>query len=128
VLCHPGEINQVILNLIVNAAQAIGDVSQLTGKLGKITVRTVRDGANAHIMISDTGAGIAPENRDRLFEPFFTTKQIGRGTGQGLAISRSIVHDKHQGQISFESEVGVGTTFSIRLPLGAEAVDDLRAA
>ena len=128
VLCHPGEINQVILNLIVNAAHAIGDVSRSSGKLGKITVRTVREGTNAHITIGDTGAGIAPENRDRLFEPFFTTKQVGQGTGQGLAISRSIVHDKHHGQISFESEVGVGTTFSIRLPLDAEAVAEVRAA
>ncbi len=120
VLCHPGEINQVVLNMIVNAAHAIGEVVS-DGMLGKITLTTRVDGEHAVITIGDTGAGIAPENRDRVFEPFFTTKEVGRGTGQGLALARSIIVDKHHGQISFESEPGVGTTFTIRLPIDAAA-------
>ena len=127
VLCHPGEINQVVLNMIVNAAHAIGDVVS-EGRRGKITVTTRVDGDDVIITIGDTGGGIAPEHHDRVFEPFFTTKEVGRGTGQGLAIARSIVIDKHHGQISFESELGVGTTFTIRLPIDVDARSAVKQA
>jgi signal transduction histidine kinase len=117
IACLPGEFNQVILNLIVNAAHAIGDRSQ-EGKQekGKIRVQTARCPTGVEIRVSDTGAGIPPEARAKIFDPFFTTKEIGKGTGQGLAIARSVIVDKHKGSIDFETEVGVGTTFTIRLP------------
>jgi signal transduction histidine kinase len=115
VCCLPGEFNQVILNIIVNAAHAIADREQGNGK-GVIGVRTVRLGNTVEIRISDTGTGIPEAARGRVFDPFFTTKEVGKGTGQGLAIARSVVVDKHQGEISFETEMGKGTTFIIRLP------------
>jgi PAS domain S-box-containing protein len=117
--CLLGELNQVFLNLVVNAAHAIGDRVKGTDQRGLITVRTRRENGFAHISISDTGCGIPEEIRPRIFEPFFTTKEVGKGTGQGLTIARSVVVDKHGGRIDFESEVGQGTTFHIRLPLGA---------
>jgi signal transduction histidine kinase len=116
--CLPGEFNQVILNLIVNAAHAIGDVVKKTeGARGTIRISTRLDGDWVEIRVSDTGAGIPEEIRHRIFEPFFTTKAVGKGTGQGLAIARSVVVDKHGGTLEFESEVGRGTTFIIRLPV-----------
>jgi PAS domain S-box-containing protein len=117
VSCHPGEFNQVILNLIVNAAHAIGDVAHQGGpQRGTIRVETRRSAEWAEIRIEDTGTGIAEKFRSRIFDPFFTTKEIGKGTGQGLAIARSVVVDKHGGSIHFETEEGKGTTFIIRLP------------
>jgi signal transduction histidine kinase len=123
--CLPGELNQVILNVIVNAAHAIGDVvgSGSKGK-GKITIRTRRDGDFAEIAISDTGSGIPENIRGRIFDPFFTTKHVGRGTGQGLAIAHNVVVERHGGYITFKTEVGQGTTFFIRLPIeGGEESD-----
>ena len=117
VVCHVGDLNQVFLNLVVNAAHAIGDVVGASGALGRIDLRAWRDGDHAVITIADTGSGIPEAIRDRIFEPFFTTKEVGRGTGQGLAIARSIVVDRHHGSLSFTSEVGRGTTFTIRLPI-----------
>jgi signal transduction histidine kinase len=116
VRCHGGDINQVILNLIVNAAHAIGDVVQGTDTLGLIRVRSWLERDRAIISISDTGGGIPLEIRTRIYDPFFTTKAVGKGTGQGLAIARSVV-EKHGGELTFESELGAGTTFFIRLPL-----------
>jgi signal transduction histidine kinase len=116
VACHPGEINQVLLNLIVNAAHAIGDRVAGTGDRGTITVTTRRVDDCIEILVADTGTGIPEAVRDRIFDPFFTTKQVGRGTGQGLAIARSIIVDKHSGSLGFESETGRGTTFVVRLP------------
>jgi two-component system NtrC family sensor kinase len=117
VSCLPGEFNQVILNLIVNAAHAIGDRAKKgSEKKGKITVETGRCPAGVEIRIGATGTGIPLDVRAKIFDPFFTTKEIGKGTGQGLAIARSIVVDKHEGSIDFESVVGEGTTFIIRLP------------
>jgi len=122
VLCHAGELNQVILNLLVNAAQAIeqavGDGSQ--GK-GKIVVSTRRAGECAEISISDTGAGIPEAARSRIFEPFFTTKPVGKGTGQGLALAHTAIVRRHGGKIWFDSELGKGTTFYIRIPFGETA-------
>ncbi len=116
VTCRPGDLNQVFLNVIVNAAHAIEDVVQGTDARGIIRVRTATDGDAVVIAISDTGGGIPPEVRGKVFEPFFTTKDVGRGSGQGLAIARSIV-EAHGGTISFETMPGQGTTFRIRIPL-----------
>ena len=116
-LCHVDDLNQVFLNLLVNAAHAIADRLVPDGPKGRITVRTEHEGPAVRIEIEDTGCGIPEAIRERVFEPFFTTKEVGRGTGQGLAIAQSIVVDKHGGTLTFESEVGRGTTFTIRLPI-----------
>lgn len=116
VRCCAGEIGQVFLNLIVNAVHAIED----TKRHGKIIVRTGVVGDVVEIAISDTGTGIPEAIRPRVFDPFYTTKEAGKGTGQGLAIAEQIVVAKHKGTLTFESEVGVGTTFHIRLPLHHE--------
>jgi signal transduction histidine kinase len=120
VVCHIGDLNQVFLNLLVNAAQAIedafgGDAAEGYVK-GTISVRTRAEGDSVVVSISDTGCGIPEEFQTRVFDPFFTTKTVGRGSGQGLAIARSIVVDKHGGELTLESEPGKGTTFHIRLP------------
>ncbi len=116
--CIPGEFNQVILNLITNASHAISDVVQNSAESkGKITVKTHNDGDFALISISDTGTGIPAAVRDKIFDPFFTTKEVGKGTGQGLNLSHSVIVDKHGGTITVETEEGMGTTFIIRLPL-----------
>jgi PAS domain S-box-containing protein len=126
--CQPGEFNQVILNLIVNAAHAIADVvGKGDPEKGKITVQTRDTPEWVEIRIQDTGSGIPEKVRARVFDPFFTTKEIGKGTGQGLAIARSVVVDKHGGTIHFETGEGTGTTFIVRLPhdgktLAAKAV------
>jgi signal transduction histidine kinase len=119
--CYAGEINQVVLNLIVNAAHAIGDVVKGTGAKGKIKVATRMLGDQVEISIGDTGRGIPVEVRSRIFDPFFTTKEVGKGTGQGLAIARTVVVDKHGGTLHFETELGQGTTFYIRLPVARPA-------
>ena len=116
--CMAGEISQVFLNLIINAAHAIGDITE-SGRKGKGLIRLttcIRDGW-LEIRIADTGSGIPVAVQNRIFDPFFTTKKIGKGTGQGLAIARSTVVDKHQGTLRFETEVGKGTTFIVLLPL-----------
>jgi signal transduction histidine kinase len=117
VRCLLGDINQVILNLIVNAAHAIEDTVKGTDGKGLITIRTRRDERAVYVDISDTGGGIPEGIRDRIFDPFFTTKGVGKGTGQGLAIARSVVVEKHRGSLTFQSEIGKGTTFTIELPL-----------
>jgi two-component system NtrC family sensor kinase len=108
--CHPQMLNQVFLNILVNAGQAI------EGE-GKIAVRTRREGDDVQISISDTGRGIKPEDRSKILAGGFTTKAVGIGTGLGLAISKKIVEETHGGSLSFESEVGAGTTFHIRIPI-----------
>jgi signal transduction histidine kinase/FixJ family two-component response regulator len=116
--CLPGEFNQVILNIVVNAAQAIAEVVQDGAKgKGVISVKTRSVGEWAEIRIRDTGAGIPEKIRHKVFDPFFTTKAVGKGTGQGLAIAHAVIVDRHGGTISFESETGVGTVFIIRLPM-----------
>jgi PAS domain S-box-containing protein len=120
VLCHVSELNQVFLNLIVNAAHAIGDVVKGTDRKGLIKVTTQQDGEDVVISISDTGSGIPNEIREKIFDPFFTTKEVGKGTGQGLAIARNVVVEKHGGTIAVESEVGHGSTFVLRLPIAAQ--------
>jgi PAS domain S-box-containing protein len=115
--CSIDEINQVILNLIINAAQAIEERlgGESTDK-GKIIIRTGRDGEFAEIIISDTGIGIPEDKIHRIWEPFYTTKDVGKGTGQGLAIAHDIIVNKHKGEIHVESKPGEGTEFVIRLP------------
>jgi PAS domain S-box-containing protein len=121
--CLPGEFNQVILNLIVNAAHAIADVTGKEGsEKGRIKVQTRNCPEWVEIRIQDTGSGIPKNARARVFDPFFTTKEIGKGTGQGLAIAHSVVVDKHGGTIHFETEEGKGTTFIIRLPHDGKAL------
>jgi PAS domain S-box-containing protein len=112
-----GEFNQVILNLVVNAAHAIASKSKDTAVNGKITIATRQDGDSVEIDISDTGPGIPEAIRSRIFEPFFTTKELGKGTGQGLMLAHTIIVDKHKGKLWFDTEVGKGTTFHIRLPI-----------
>jgi two-component system NtrC family sensor kinase len=117
--CYAGELNQALLNLVINAAHAIGDVHAKTGKRGRITVGTsVVDNA-VRIAISDTGDGIPDAIRDRIFDPFFTTKPVGKGTGQGLAVVQSVIAKRHGGALDVHTEIGRGTTFEIRLPLAA---------
>jgi PAS domain S-box-containing protein len=116
VVCYPGDINQVVLNLLVNAAHAIKEKVK-DGEKGRIVVRTRMSGEDVEISVSDNGNGIPDAIRNRVFEPFFTTKEVGKGTGQGLALAYTVVVKKHGGKIWFESEVGKGTTFFITLPL-----------
>ncbi|MBI6546350.1 MAG: response regulator [Cyanobacteria bacterium NC_groundwater_1444_Ag_S-0.65um_54_12] len=123
VVCHLGELNQVFLNLIVNAAHAIAAVVGASGAKGHIRIQATRENDEVIIAVSDTGCGIPEEIRGRIFDPFFTTKEVGLGSGQGLAIARSIVVDKHQGSLTFESQFGQGTTFFVRLPIEGKACD-----
>jgi len=115
--CIGGEFNQVMLNLIVNAAHAIADVQKVTGKKGLIDISTHRNAEWAEIRVRDTGSGIPEAIQSKVFDPFFTTKGVGKGTGQGLAIAHGVIVQKHRGTLSFESQVGTGTTFLIQLPL-----------
>ncbi|MEO5821033.1 MAG: ATP-binding protein [Vicinamibacteraceae bacterium] len=118
VCCHAGDVNQAVLNIVVNAAHAIADVVAGTPARGRITVRTALEGEDTVVVtIADTGGGIPLMIRDRVFDPFFTTKEVGRGTGQGLAIARAIIVDRHRGELTLDSEVGRGTTCFMRLPL-----------
>jgi len=108
--CYAGQLNQVWMNLLVNAAQAIGD------SRGEVSINTSSDGDRALVRISDTGNGIEPEHLNRIFDPFFTTKPVGEGTGLGLSISHGIVL-RHGGTLTVESSPGRGATFSVTLPL-----------
>jgi two-component system NtrC family sensor kinase len=114
-----GEFNQVVLNLIVNAAHAIADVTKTTGGKGAIRISTRRSGEWAEVRVSDTGMGIPEAIRSNVFDPFFTTKEVGKGTGQGLSIAHAVIVKKHHGTFRFETEVGSGTTFILQLPLEA---------
>lgn len=114
VVCNMGEINQVLLNIFVNAAHAIKD-GERPGK-GRVSVRTFDDNASVYCEIADNGPGIPPEVRDKIFEPFFTTKETGKGTGLGLSISYDIIVNRHGGDITVDTSAEKGTTFSIKLP------------
>jgi PAS domain S-box-containing protein len=120
VTCNVGELNQVFLNLIVNAAHAIQD-SGKDVSTGRIQVTTAILGEVVQVTIGDNGCGIPAENIEKIFDPFYTTKEVGRGTGQGLSIARSIVVDKHGGNIDVHSEAGVGTRFVISLPVNGRS-------
>lgn len=114
VWCNMGQLNQVFVNLLINASQAIA-------QQGTISVSTRAVGDEVRITIRDTGCGMAPEIVSRIFEPFFTTKDVGKGTGLGLSIVYDIIVNKHQGAIDVSSEPGVGTEFTITLPVKAQA-------
>ena len=120
ITCFGGDVNQAVLNLIVNAAHAIGDVMKETCQKGTIGVKTRLDGSDVVVSISDTGTGIPESARSHIFELFFTTKEVGKGTGQGLALVWSIVKQKHGGDVTFETTVGKGTTFHLRLPVAGK--------
>jgi len=118
VKCYQADFNQVILNLLLNAAQAVQTKLEAEkGGKGRIEITTRRDGDEVEVCIRDNGTGIPAEIRSRVFDPFFTTKDVGKGTGQGLAIAHNIIVRKHGGRIYFESTAGEGTAFYIRLPL-----------
>jgi PAS domain S-box-containing protein len=126
VRCHIGDINQVVLNLVVNAAHAIAD-RKLEDR-GRISVRTHQDGDDVIIAVEDTGGGIPEHLHERIYDPFFTTKAVGSGTGQGLSIARTIIVDRHHGELWFDSRAGVGTTFFIRLPIAGRQRREQSAA
>jgi signal transduction histidine kinase len=117
VTCYAAEMHQALLNLVANAADAIGEVFKTTGAKGRLTVSTSRENGDAMIRITDTGAGIPGDIRQKIFDPFFTTKEVGKGIGQGLTIARNIIVRKHGGSLSFQSDSGKGTTFIVRLPI-----------
>ena len=115
--CFPGEFNQAILNIIVNAAHAIRDMDREENEKGTITISTRKQADSVEIRISDTGPGIPLNIQGKIFDPFFTTKDVGKGTGQGLAITHNVIVEKHNGVITLDSGPGKGTTFIITLPL-----------
>lgn len=120
--CHRNELNQVVLNLVVNAAHAIAErTNGGAGGKGSIVIETELVGAEVEIRVRDDGTGMSKEVASRIFDPFFTTKPVGKGTGQGLAIARSVVVDKHGGTIRCESTPGLGTCFFVRLPMASSA-------
>ena len=115
------DIHQILLNLVVNAAHAIADVVGKNEEIkGTIKISTLHNENWVEIRVQDTGTGIPPEIRPKIFDPFFTTKEVGKGTGQGLSLVHTMVTKKHKGAISFETEMGKGTTFIVRLPVSAE--------
>jgi two-component system NtrC family sensor kinase len=119
IMCYPGPFNEVILNIIVNAADAIKErvESDDTIDKGSITIQTLSIGDFVEIRISDTGGGIPQSIQDKIFDPFFTTKAIGKGTGQGLALSYSIIKERHDGELHFETVPNESTTFVLQLPI-----------
>ena len=116
VTCNVGEINQLFLNLVINAAQAIDEKVRDSGEMGHISLSTRVQDADVVIVIADDGPGIPDEIRERIYEPFFTTKEVGKGTGQGLALARTTI-ERHNGSLRCTSVLGEGTTFTIRLPV-----------
>ena len=115
--CFLGDLNQVLLNLFVNAAHAVEESVGDSGAKGTITVATRVQGAGVEVAVTDTGSGIPEAIRHRLFDPFFTTKAVGKGTGQGLALAHAVVVERHGGELGFDTEIGRGTTFRLWLPL-----------
>ena len=120
--CSPGDLNQVILNMIVNAADAIAEKGD--SELGRIHIVTHEENGWINICISDTGCGMSADVQERMFDPFFITKDVGKGSGQGLAISYNIIRQKHHGEILCSSEPGQGTMFTLRIPATPDAMAD----
>ncbi len=118
--CHPSEMNQVFLNMIINAAHAIEEKHKGTHEKGLITISTQVSDEFAEISIADNGSGIPQEIISRIFDPFFTTKEVGKGSGQGLSVAYNVVYEKHQGTIDVDSRPGEGTTFTVHLPIALE--------
>ncbi len=127
--CFVADLNQVFLNLLVNAAHAIREaIGEGNGKRGKIRVSTRQEGEWLEVRFADSGCGIPEKVRGKIFDQFFTTKAVGKGTGLGLAIARAVVVEKHHGTITFETELGKGTTFIVRLPLSGATAGEPAAA
>lgn len=125
VICCQDDMNQVLLNLIINAAHSIEEKQKAdTKQRGTIRIRTQKQDRHVVISVSDTGTGISDTVREKMFEPFFTTKKAGKGTGQGLSIIRSIVEDKHKGRLEYETEMEKGTVFHIYLPVHRDIQDN----
>ncbi len=124
IMCCIDEIQQVFLNLIINAAHSIKDVLQDDGGRGLIKVSSKIQDQYAVFTITDTGKGISQELREKIFEPFFTTKGPGEGTGQGLSIVQAAIVEKHKGKLELESTVGVGTTFTIYIPIEGDSENE----
>lgn len=120
VICHAGEVNQVLINLIINAAHAIAEKNLLSDEMGVITIQTRAEGDHVKVLVSDTGCGIRNSDRDRIFEPFFTTKAVGRGTGQGLTLVHSVIVNQLKGSISIDTVVNHGTTFELTIPISQQ--------
>jgi signal transduction histidine kinase len=121
-LCYAGDLNHAFMNLLSNAGHAVAEVVGSSGSKGLVQIQTALQDNQILVRISDSGPGIAPEIRGRIFDPFFTTKPVGKGKGQGLTLARAVIVEKHGGTISFESEMGRGTSFLVHLPLSQEAV------
>ncbi len=128
IMCMPGELGQAVLNLIVNASHAIADRLGNSGEKGLIKISTSQQRGYVTVTISDNGGGIPKTVRDRIFDPFFTTKEVGKGTGQGLAIAHNVIVKRHKGQIWFETEEGVGTSFMFSIPNDLPCTEDEVAA
>ena len=121
VRCRISSINQVLLNLIVNAAHALADQKH-TPESGRIEIKSRREEDWAIISVADNGCGIPDDIGERIFDPFFTSKEVGRGTGQGLAIARAIIVEQHAGRLLFKSKVGEGSTFEVWLPVAGPPI------
>jgi signal transduction histidine kinase len=117
VIGYAGDLNQALLNLMINAGQAIAEVVSRDQTRGTLRVSARRAGDDVEIAIADTGPGIPEAIRERIFDPFFTTKEVGHGTGQGLTVVHAVVVELHGGSIAVETEVGSGSTFIIRIPI-----------
>ena len=122
ILCNSGQINQVFLNILINAAQAIK--SQEKKKKGNITIKTYTEDEDVICEMTDDGPGIAPDKVSKIFDPFFTTKAPGKGTGLGLSVSHDIIVNKHKGTLLVDSTVGEGTKFTIKLPIKCEVTEE----
>jgi PAS domain S-box-containing protein len=126
--CRPSELSQVFVNLIVNASDAIAESLEVEPERAKqIHIRTEKVAEVLRVRLSDSGCGMSPEVSQRVFEPFFTTKAVGKGTGQGLAIAYSIIVQKHRGSLRVDSQLGIGTTFVIDLPIRQTAIAPIEA-
>jgi two-component system, NtrC family, sensor kinase len=125
VKCLPADIHQVLLNLVLNAAHAIGEAKGAKPDLGLLEIVTARRDQYAEIRISDTGPGIPENHQNRIFEPFFMTRDDAKGAGNGLATVYSVIKVEHRGKISFESKAGKGTTFTVHLPIDETAAETL---
>lgn len=129
IVCLASDLGQVFVNIIINAAHALEEKFDQSDSLqGKIIIKTINKGSNIEIVFSDNGSGMSKKVQKRIFDPFFTTKDVGKGTGQGLAIAYDIIVDKHNGSINVESEKNIGTTLTIILPIDNDITSEQKLA